>query len=55
MLLSEFILKKHVEPNGDLWADTQKIIHDGENLPELAIKISDLNNVAGRTGPTVIT
>ena len=47
--------EKHVEPNGDLWADTQKIIHDGENLPELAIKISDLNNVAGRTGPTVIT
>ena len=47
--------EKHVEPDGDLWADTNKIIKDGDNLPDLAIKISDLNNVAGRTGPTVIT
>ena len=50
-----FILKrKHYIPNGDLWADTNKIIKDGDNLPDLAIKSSDLNNVNGRIGLTFI-
>ena len=50
-----FILKrKHYIPNGDLWADTNKIIKDGDNLPDLAIKISDLNNVNSRIDHTVI-
>ena len=50
-----FILKrKHYIPNGDLWADTNKIIKDEDNLPDLAIKISDLNNVNSRIDHTVI-
>ena len=47
--------EKHVEPDGNLLADVADIIKGGENFPELAVKLSDIHNVAGRTGPTVIT
>jgi len=47
--------EKHVEPDGDLLADVADVVKSGENFPELAIKLSDIHNVAGRTGPTVIT
>ena len=47
--------EKHVEPDGNLLADVADIIKGGENFPELAVKLSDIHNVAGRTGPTVMT
>ena len=47
--------EKHVEPDGDLLADVADVVKTGENFPELAVKLSDIHNVAGRTGPTVIT
>ena len=47
--------EKHVEPDGDLQSDVADIIKNGENFPELAVKLSDIHNVAGRTGPTVMT
>ena len=47
--------EKHVEPDGDLVADVADIIKGGENFPELAVKLSDIHNVANRTGPTVMT
>ena len=47
--------EKHVEPDGDLVADVADIIKGGENFPELAVKLSDIHNITGRTGPTVIT
>jgi phosphoglucomutase len=47
--------EKHVEPDGNLLADVADIIKGGENFPELAVKLSDIHNVASRTGPTVMT
>ena len=47
--------EKHVEPDGNLLADVADVVKAGENFPELAVKLSDIHNVAGRTGPTVIT
>ena len=47
--------EKHVEPDGNLLADVADIIKGGENFPELAVKLSDIHNVANRTGPTVMT
>ena len=47
--------EKHVEPDGDLLADVADIIKGGENFPELAVKLSDIHNITGRTGPTVMT
>ena len=47
--------EKHVEPDGNLLADVADIIRGGENFPELAVKLSDIHNVANRTGPTVMT
>lgn len=47
--------EKHVEPDGNLFADVADVIKEGENFPEMAVKLSDIHNVAGRTGPTVIT
>ena len=47
--------EKHVEPDGNLLADVADIIKGGENFPELAVKLSDIHNITGRTGPTVIT
>ena len=47
--------EKHVEPDGNLLAEVADIIKGGENFPELAVKLSDIHNVAGRTGPTVMT
>ena len=47
--------EKHVEPDGDLLADVADVVKTGENFPELAVKLSDIHNVAGRTGPTVMT
>ena len=47
--------EKHVEPYGNLLADVADIIKGGENFPELAVKLSDIHNVANRTGPTVMT
>ena len=47
--------EKHVEPDGNLLAEVSDVIKEGENFPELAVKVSDIHNVAGRTGPTVIT
>ena len=47
--------EKHVEPDGNLLAEVADVIKGGENFPELAVKLSDIHNVAGRTGPTVMT
>ena len=47
--------EKHVEPDGNLLADVADIIKGGDNFPELAVKLSDIHNVANRTGPTVMT
>lgn len=47
--------EKHEEPTGDLFADVADVIKKGENFPEMAVKLSDIHNVTGRTGPTVIT
>lgn len=47
--------EKHVDPDGDLLDDVQDMIKKGDNLPELAVKLSNINEIANRTGPTVIT
>ena len=47
--------EKHVDPNGDLLDDVQDMIKKGDNLPELAVTLSNIHEIAGRHGPTVIT
>ena len=47
--------EKHVDPNGDLLDDVQDMIKKGDNLPELAVTLSNIHEIAGRNGPTVIT
>ena len=47
--------EKHVEPTGDLLNDVQDEIKKGEDLPALAVKLSNIHEIAKRTGPTVIT
>ena len=48
--------EKHIEPNGDLNCDTLEMIKsDDNNLVEIAMNISNINNITGRTGPTIIT
>ena len=47
--------EKHEEPTGNLFADVADVVKTGDNFPELAVKLSDIHNVANRTGPTVIT
>ena len=47
--------EKHVDPKGDLLDDVQNMIKKGDNLPELAVTLSNIHEIAGRHGPTVIT
>ena len=47
--------EKHVDPNGDLLDDVQDMIKKGDNLPELAVTLSNIHEIAGRHGPPVIT
>jgi len=47
--------EKHVDPDGDLFAEVADVVKTGDNFPELAVKLSDIHNITGRTGPTVIT
>ena len=47
--------EKHVDLNGDLLDDVQDMIKKGDNLPELAVTLSNIHEIAGRHGPTVIT
>ncbi len=48
--------EKHVEPDANLEADVLETIKSSDNnLVELALTLSKINDVTGRTGPTVIT
>jgi phosphoglucomutase len=48
--------EKHVDSDGDLEADMIEQIKSGEhNLIDLALKMSQINEITGRDGPTVIT
>src|SRR4051812_33607975 len=44
--------EKYVAPDGDLTNETSHMIKD---LSELALTFSNINEVTGRQGPTVIT
>lgn len=47
--------EKHVDPEHNLEADVLEMIKANENLVDLALSMSKINEVSGRTGPTVIT
>jgi phosphoglucomutase len=48
--------EKHVDPHGNLEADVLETIKSSDNnLVDLALYLSKINQVTGRTGPSVIT
>ena len=48
--------EKHVDPEGNLTSDLLETIKSSDNnLVDLALSMSKINEISGRTGPTVIT